>query len=85
VEPKEFDVAIVCSTGGKSLEQLLDFPVTPDSADNGNEPEMRHNVFTRDSNQSRKSLRTNREFFRRVGAMLHAERLTPLSLRYPAA
>jgi hypothetical protein len=53
VEPKEFDVAIVCSTGGKSLEQLLDFPVAPDSAparapqDNENEPEMRYNVFTR--------------------------------------
>jgi hypothetical protein len=46
------DVAIVCNTGGKSLEKLLDFPVAPDSAparapeDNGNEPGMRYNVFT---------------------------------------
>jgi hypothetical protein len=52
-KPKRFDVAIVCNTGGKSLEQLLDFPVAPDSAsarapeDKGNEPEMRYNVFTR--------------------------------------
>ena len=28
-KPKQFDVAIVCNTGGKSLEQLLDFPVAP--------------------------------------------------------
>jgi hypothetical protein len=52
-KPKQFDVAIVCNTGGRSLERLLDFPVAPDSAperapeDKGNEPEMRYNVFTR--------------------------------------